>query len=370
MTDTDPAEAEIMEKGSALELAALEEQERIIEAGLNTFTEVGFALLRIQEGKHYRAAGYRTFETYCRQRWDMGRQYAYRIMDASQIAAVLSPQGDTLPPNQERQMRELAPLRDDPDKLVEVWAKAVEASEGRQPPVSTLRKAVAEVTGESPEYVLPKGDGEISHPAPYSQAVLNVIAELLVGYPDVLDPFAGTGRIFWLADEHGHNVEAIEIEQDWAEMEERTKVGDATKLKYADDTFDAIATSPTYGNRYADQYEADDPRSRSSYAFDLGHNLQKNNSGAMQWGTQYRKFHEIAWHEAYRVLRSGGRFVLNIKDHYRDGQWQDVSGWHVETLVSLGLRVAAIRPVVSRGVPRGDNFTRVPAELVIALDKP
>ena len=72
-----------------------------------------------------------------------------------------------------------------------------------------------------------------------------------------------------------------------------------------------------------------------------------------------------------RVLRPGGRFVLNIKDHIRDEPLQDVAAWHVETLTASGLRVAAIRPVPTLGLAAGANHTsRVPAELVIALDKP
>ena len=48
----------------------------------------------------------------------------------------------------------------------------------------------------------------------------------------------------------------------------------------------------------------------------------------MQWGDAYRSFHVKAWREAWRVLRPGGRFVLNIKDHIRNGERMPVTDWH------------------------------------------
>jgi len=91
----------------------------------------------------------------------------------------------------------------------------------------------------------------------------------------------------------------------------------------------------------------------------------------MQWGQQYREFHLQAWNEAVRVLRSGGRFVLNIKDHIRDGVQQPVSAWHVATLTALGLELNA---ELSQGVPtrhlrQGTNTERAGQELVLVFDK-
>jgi tRNA G10 N-methylase Trm11 len=154
-------------------------------------------------------------------------------------------------------------------------------------------------------------------------------------------------------------------------MHERTDVGNALRLPWRKPCFDAIATSPTYGNRLADSYEASDPEARRSYRFDLGRPLHDDNSGALQWGDAYRKFHERAWSEALRVLRPGGRFVLNIKDHIRDGKWQDVAAWHVACLQREGLTIAAIRPVITSGQKLGSNSdVRSDAELLIAMDKP
>lgn len=206
----------------------------------------------------------------------------------------------------------------------------------------------------------------VSHPARYSDALLPVFAGLLKGYDRVLDPFAGTGRIHELPNE----TVGVEIEPEWAAMQPGTVVGDALALPFPADVFDAICTSPTYGNRLADHHNASDPELRRSYTHDLGRTLDDNNSGAMQWGNEYRAFHLKAWSEAVRVLRPGGRFVLNIKDHIRDGERQPVSAWHAGVFMDLGLKFIDCIPVVTSHLRQGANgAARVDAELVWVFDK-
>lgn len=218
----------------------------------------------------------------------------------------------------------------------------------------------------------------VKHPAKYSKEIMPVLTEILrmeSSRPDtppapiVLDPFAGTGRIHDVADLAGWGSTGVEIEPEWAAMHPATVLGNALRLPWADGHFDAIATSPTYGNRFADKHKAKDGSVRRSYTHDIGHDLHPYNSGGMQWGSAYRSFHRRAWVESVRVLRSGGLFVLNISDHIRGGLRKPVTGFHVRTLCSLGLDVEDIEIVSTRRLRYGANTERPLAEYVITFRK-
>jgi len=75
---------------------ALAHLEGIIERGLETFIEVGEALLRIREERLYREDGYPSFEAYCQQRWGHRRAWADRHISAVRKLAELDPAGSTL----------------------------------------------------------------------------------------------------------------------------------------------------------------------------------------------------------------------------------------------------------------------------------
>ena len=367
VVEPEPVEVETAEE-RAIRIDSLKQDEQVIESGLSTFRDVGWALMRIRDGKKYRdlPEEYKSFEDYCQKRWDFNRAQGYRLMAAADMSAALSPKGDIPGPTRETQVRELMPLKDDPDALQAAWAGAVELAGGGQPSQKQVREVVEQ--HREPE---PVGTGVQArqHPAPFSTAILRVIHSLLEDRSKVLDPFAGTGRIHLLS-EYGFETVGVEIEPAWAEMDERTEVGTALKLRFRKGTFDAVATSPTYGNRLADSYDATDPDRRHSYHFDLGRVPSEGSSAVMQWGDEYRAFHEKAWKEATRVLKANGRLIVNIKDHIRDGEWQDVAAWHVSTIVRLGYTVAAIRPVGTKGIPSGTNSDiRSEAELVIAFDR-
>jgi hypothetical protein len=80
----------------------LAELETVIEHGRATFSEVGHALMEIRDSRLYRVT-HKTFEDYCRERWDMGRAYANRLIAAS-VQVALAPVGAK--PKTERGARE------------------------------------------------------------------------------------------------------------------------------------------------------------------------------------------------------------------------------------------------------------------------
>jgi len=214
-----------------------------------------------------------------------------------------------------------------------------------------------------------------AHPATYTTALLPILASLLpAGRPlRILDPFAGTGKVALLtAWRPGIATYGTELEAEWAAQATArgcgTPISSALHLPYPDHMFDAIVTSPTYGNRMADHHAARDASPRHTYRHVLGHPLHPENTGAMQWGSLYCDFHLRAWAECRRVLQPGGLFILNIKDHIRQGVRQPVTAWHVRALTQLGFTELTRVAVPCPGQRHGANGqARVNHETIIQL---
>lgn len=140
---------------TAVETSRLADLEATIARGLETFVEVGEALREIRDAGLYKET-FDTFEDYCEQRWSMSRPRAYQLMEAATVTELLSttvdnpdahgPGGEYFvrsdghgTPN-ERQARELAPLRSQPERMVEAWQ---EASADGEPTAAKVREAVS-----------------------------------------------------------------------------------------------------------------------------------------------------------------------------------------------------------------------------------
>jgi tRNA G10 N-methylase Trm11 len=246
---------------------------------------------------------------------------------------------------------------------------------------------------------------ESRHPAAFNAAVLftcdSILAEeearldLPAGLR-VLDPFAGIGRVHRLP---GRTV-GVELELEWARQAPMgSAVGDALHLPFADSTFDVLVTSPCYGNRMADHHEAQDACSecggigytrpdsvaavdckacggsglsrRNTYRHALGRPLTKNSGAAMQWGSDYRRFHEAAWCEALRVLRPEALILCNVKNHIRGGIEQPVVEWHANMWMVLGSSLHSAHRIGSRGLRQGANGdARIDAEILLVFRAP
>lgn len=226
--------------------------------------------------------------------------------------------------------------------------------------------------------------GGVSHPARYSPELVDLFRAVLTEYGapnrQVLDPFAGTGRIHELQSD-GWDTIGIELEPEWANLHPDTRVGDALDLPFDPESFGAIVTSPTYGNRLADSHNASDPERRRSYTHDLGRDLDEANTGTLHWRTSppggaalgsldYRAMHEKAWDEAVLVLQTGGLFILNCCDHVRDGIVQPVTAWHCWALGRLGLDYVESRSVPTRKLRQGANGNLREQEQVHVFRKP
>lgn len=203
------------------------------------------------------------------------------------------------------------------------------------------------------------------HPAKFNAALLAELARLIwleahrlrrARRPvRVLDPFGGTGRLQWCAGGPVHVV-AGDLELEWLTQAPGDTVrADACRLPFGDDTFDVVATSPTYGNRMADRYDGRDGSRRHTYRIDLDRMPTAGSSAVMQWGDEYRQLHAQAWAEAARIIRPGGLLIVNVKDHKRRGEWQQVPAWHADAMSSAGFDLEAELDVAVDGLRDGTN---------------
>jgi hypothetical protein len=130
------------------ESARLVELEQTIKAGLDTFVEVGQALLEIRDSKLYRIA-HTSFEDYCRSKWGMKKQSAYQLISGAQVTQSLQSHNCDFFPTKQAQTRPIANLPR--EQQVEAWKKAVDIAGGKQPTGKQVEAAVVEVTGTSRE---------------------------------------------------------------------------------------------------------------------------------------------------------------------------------------------------------------------------
>jgi hypothetical protein len=241
------------------------------------------------------------------------------------------------------------------------------------------------------------------HPAMFSRELIGPLADTIRGRASVVDPFAGTGRVHVIAEQAcvPRSV-GIELEAEWANADlfagpDRTQiVGDSLDIlpTMGAEYFEAVLTSPAYGNRMADKHEAKDAckackRSgvaghheckfcrgiglsrRNTYRHRLGRVLSANNGGGMQWGQDYRELHRDIWKASVDVLAPGGVFVVNCSNHIRLGELVDVCGWHRDTLIELGLTFERTMEIETRRQRHGANgHIRVAGEIIIICTKP
>jgi DNA modification methylase len=338
---------------------ALMDCEKAIEQGLGG---AAYSLRKIRDERLYREQ-WGTFEDYCQQRWGFTRRHVDNVIAFTTVRDEIE-NNCSQPPERESQIRSLKALPG-PEQRVEAWNEAVDEAGGNQPTAKQVEKAVAKRQPPKKE-----------HPAPFSDPILDQVAAHLreTGQTGtVLDPFAGTGRVHELRDRAGVNTIGVELEPEWAAKHPDTIEGNALELTNTvePETIDAIATSPTYGNRMADHHDAKDDSVRLTYKHTLGRDLHDDNSGQLQWGDEYKRFHQIAWAESVAALKPGGTLTLNIKNHIRAGEQQRVTEWHVDTLYELGMHLVALDIVPTKGLMAGANAdTRTLAEFVLTFRKP
>jgi hypothetical protein len=121
----------------------LDRCECILHTGLSTFFEVGSALLTIRN-KHLYRLTHLNFETYCRERWSIGRTYAWRFIGAAERLRLL-PVGNTMPrPSNEFQIRPFLKLK--PEAFPTAWEEVTRRARDGKVTASLVRSVVSELS--------------------------------------------------------------------------------------------------------------------------------------------------------------------------------------------------------------------------------
>ncbi|MEY2500562.1 MAG: hypothetical protein QOI07_896 [Verrucomicrobiota bacterium] len=133
------------------EATALAACEEVIERGLDSFIEVGNALLQIRDQRLYRS-DYDNFEVYCQERWDMSGRRAHQLIDSAKVIQNIGTE-PRFSPTSERQTRPLATLPAPVQR--EAWQQAVDSSATGKPTAKEVEAAV--------EVIVPRKQERINH---------------------------------------------------------------------------------------------------------------------------------------------------------------------------------------------------------------
>lgn len=209
------------------------------------------------------------------------------------------------------------------------------------------------------------------HPAKFSDEIIDVIRDVIAKYNihTALDPFAGVGKIFDAIPEVAWT--GIEIEQEWADQHPLIIHGDSIEvirhwMNVQSELwqFDAIITSPAYGNRMADQSMLPDrgaglKYTYNTYAYKLGRVLNDNNGARYSWhgsqGKKYRLLHRKVWMLCVRLLAPGQYIILNVSNYKRDDKIEPVAQWHCDVLTGLGMELVERVPIKTKRNRQGAN---------------
>ena len=140
---------------TVIEKTELEKLETIINQDMGAFYRVGCALAKIRDSRLYRET-HDTFEAYCKDRWEMSKMHAYRLMDSSKVQDALKSNPLGYLPINERQARPLTKLAT-AEAQQEAWEMVVEtAPEGK-----ITAKHIASVIKKIQNETIKEDSGEV-----------------------------------------------------------------------------------------------------------------------------------------------------------------------------------------------------------------
>lgn len=168
--------------------------ETIIQKHRRRFYQSGRALKQIRDECLYRDALFDNFDAYVRERWDMHRSHAYRLIQAATVVDNLSPIGDGIVPQNESQARVLARLSKDEQRRL--WRRFI--SSGLALNAANIRKFIRSQKKTEPAKK-PKSAQLIEIVgAGYKAAVMAMLEQIRRAKNDVWQTTSKQAALFWL----------------------------------------------------------------------------------------------------------------------------------------------------------------------------
>jgi hypothetical protein len=163
--------------------------ETLIETERRCFYKIGKALKEVRDDRLYRELLFDSFESYLKQRWDMSKSQAYRLIDAARVIDNLSPIGDVLPEN-EAQLRPLMHLS--PSDQCKIWREFLSTGEPLKA-INIWRFVSTYVSSEKKSI-----DQTEIISVDYKNAVMAMLKEITLARQDGWQNTSRDAGLFWL----------------------------------------------------------------------------------------------------------------------------------------------------------------------------
>ena len=169
----------------------LTQLENVIETNQRKFYQIGKALKQIRDERLFRDLLFDHFEAYVKERWDMARSQAYRLIEAANVIDNLSPIGDGILPENESQTRVLARFKKEDQR--KIWGTFI--SSGMALTAANIRKYAREAKTKSVKK--PNSMIDIIS-ANYKTAVMAMLEQIRLAQNDAWQSTSRQAALFWL----------------------------------------------------------------------------------------------------------------------------------------------------------------------------
>lgn len=171
----------------------LTQLEDIIEANQHRFYQTGKALKQIRDDRLFRDLLFDSFEAYVKDRWDMARSQAYRLITAATVIDNLSPIGDGILPQNEFQARVLARFTKEDQR--NIWRAFI--ASGRELTAKNIRK-YAHRTKKAKSVKKTSASMVDIISADYKAAVMAMLEQIRSAQNDDWQTTSRQAALFWL----------------------------------------------------------------------------------------------------------------------------------------------------------------------------